>query len=42
VYQAMNGGQVRPGTLYPPSQTQRGQVLEARRLFDDAQAELGR
>jgi photosystem II stability/assembly factor-like uncharacterized protein len=42
VYQAMNGGQVRPGTLYPPTQTQRGQVLEARRLFDDAQAELGR
>lgn len=41
VYQALNGGQVRPGTLYPPTQTQRGQVLDARRLFDEAQVELG-
>jgi len=41
VYQALNGGQVRPGTLYPPTQTQREQVMEARRLFQEAQQELG-
>lgn len=42
VYGALNGGQVRPGTLYPPTQTQRAQVLEARRLFEEAQREIGR
>lgn len=42
VYSALNGGQVRPGTLYPPTQTQRAQVLEARRLFEEARREVGR
>lgn len=41
-YSALNGGSVRPGTLYPPTQTQRAQVLEARALFGEVQAELGR
>jgi hypothetical protein len=42
VYNALNGGEVRPGTLYPPTQTQRAQVLEARRLFEEARREVGR
>ncbi len=41
-YQALNGGSVRPGTLYPPTQTQRAQVLEARRLFAEVQQEISR
>jgi hypothetical protein len=36
VYRALNGGQVRPGSLYPPTDTQRAQVEQARRLLDDA------
>ena len=40
VYRSMNGGQVRPGTLYPPTQTQQEQVAQARRLFDEAREEL--
>jgi hypothetical protein len=35
-YQALNGGQVRGGTLYPPTQSQREQVLQARALFEQA------
>ncbi|MDA1102526.1 MAG: glycosyl hydrolase [Gemmatimonadetes bacterium] len=42
VYGSLNGGAVRPGTLYPPTQTQREQVLLARRLFEEAQREMGR
>jgi photosystem II stability/assembly factor-like uncharacterized protein len=41
VYQSLNGGQVRPGTLYPPTQTQRAQVLEARALYEEVRQELG-
>lgn len=37
VYGALNGGQVRPGTLYGPTQTQREQMATARRLFAEAQ-----
>jgi photosystem II stability/assembly factor-like uncharacterized protein len=40
VYGDLNGGQVRPGSLYPPTQTQREQVTEARRLFEEARSEL--
>jgi hypothetical protein len=40
VYQAMNGGEVRSGTLYPPTPSQREQVLTARRLFDEARREM--
>lgn len=36
VYGALNGGAVRPGSLYPPTATQRAQVEQARRLLDDA------
>ena len=41
-YQALNGGQVRPGSLYPPTPSQREQVLQARRLLAEARQELGR
>jgi photosystem II stability/assembly factor-like uncharacterized protein len=34
VYGALNGGLVRPGTLYPPTATQRAAVAEARALFE--------
>ena len=40
VYRALNGGQVRPGSLYPPTQTQREQVQQARRLLEDARSAL--
>ena len=40
VYGALNGGQVRPGTLYGPTQTQREQMATARRLFAEAQQEM--
>ncbi|MDH5759094.1 MAG: hypothetical protein OEZ65_05845 [Gemmatimonadota bacterium] len=33
VYGALNGGAVRPGTLYPPTPTQREMVAQARALF---------
>jgi photosystem II stability/assembly factor-like uncharacterized protein len=41
-YQALNGGQVRPGTLYPPTQTQRAQVQMARALFEQVRREIER
>jgi len=40
VYSALNGGAVRPGSLYPPTQTQREQLQRARDLLEDAIAEL--
>jgi photosystem II stability/assembly factor-like uncharacterized protein len=40
VYRALNGGEVRPGSLYPPTQSQRSQIDEARRLLDEARNEL--
>jgi hypothetical protein len=42
VFQALNGGQVRGGTLYPPTQDQRDQLLTARRLVEEARREVGR
>jgi photosystem II stability/assembly factor-like uncharacterized protein len=42
VFQALNGGQVRPGTLYPPTQSQREQIMVARGLVAEAMSELGR
>lgn len=41
VYGAMNGGGVRPGSLYPPTQTQREQLERARDLLNDALADIG-
>ena len=41
VYQALNGGQVRPGTLYPPTRSQRERVVMARELFVQAKREMG-
>lgn len=41
VYSSLNGGAVRPGTLYPPTQTHREQVSEARRLLEEVRAEVG-
>lgn len=41
VYRALNGGSVRPGSLYPPTQTQREQLERARALLADAIAEIG-
>ena len=35
VYGALNGGSVRGGTLYGPTETHRGQVAAARALFDE-------
>jgi hypothetical protein len=40
-YQALNGGQVRPGSLYPPTRTQRDQVQMARELFERVRREMG-
>lgn len=40
VYGSINGRQVRQGSLYPPTPTQRGRVALARRLFEEARAEL--
>jgi hypothetical protein len=40
-YGALNGGQVRPGTLYPPTQTQRDQVRLARELFEQVRRDAG-
>jgi photosystem II stability/assembly factor-like uncharacterized protein len=42
VYSALNGSQVRPGSLYPPTQAQRDRILQARRLLEEAQRELNR
>ena len=39
-YGALNGGAVRPGTLYPPTRSQREQVRQAVRLFDDVRREM--
>ena len=36
VYGEMNGGQVRPGTLYPPTAAQRDRVEQARVLYGEA------
>lgn len=41
VYSSLNGGAVRPGSLYPPTQTQREQLQRARDLLADAIAGLG-
>jgi photosystem II stability/assembly factor-like uncharacterized protein len=41
-YQDLNGGQVRPGSLYPPTLTQRDQLQLARDLFAQVRAEMGR
>ena len=35
VYSALNGGGVRPGTLYPPTESQRAAVQNARALFEE-------
>ena len=40
VYGALNGGGVRPGSLYPPTQTQRKQLLDAQELLSQAIGEL--
>lgn len=40
VYGTLNGGGVRPGSLYPPTQTQREQLMDAQELFDSAMSEL--
>jgi len=40
VYGALNGGAVRPGTLYPPTQSQRAQLRQAERLFENVKAEM--
>jgi photosystem II stability/assembly factor-like uncharacterized protein len=37
---ALNGSAVRPGSLYPPTRSQRAEVLEARRLLDAARQAL--
>lgn len=41
-YRALNGGEVRPGTLYPPTQAQREQLRSARELFEQVRRERGR
>lgn len=41
VYRSLNGGGVRPGSLYPPTQTMRNAVTEARRVFEKARRALG-
>ena len=41
-YQALNGGQVRGGSLYPPTQTQRDQLRTARDLFEQVKREMTR
>ena len=41
VYRSLNGGGVRPGSLYPPTQTMRDAVTQARRAFEEARRELG-
>jgi len=35
VYQALNGRGVRPGTLYPPTRSQREAVNEAKAIFSE-------
>ena len=40
VYGSLNGNQVRPGTLYPPTQSQRERVAMARALFERAKTEM--
>jgi photosystem II stability/assembly factor-like uncharacterized protein len=42
VYGALNGGGVRPGTLYPPTESQRAAVQTARALFAEARGGLDR
>ena len=42
VYGGLNGSAVRQGSLYPPTQAQRERSLEARRLYEEALAELRR
>ena len=42
VYGALNGGGVRPGTLYPPTESQRAAVQTARALFAEARGALDR
>lgn len=36
VYGDMNGGEVRPGTLYPPTAAQRDRLTQARALYEEA------
>lgn len=42
VYRALNGGQVRPGSLHPPTASQRERVAQARALFQQAGGSVGR
>jgi hypothetical protein len=42
VYQALNGGGVRQGSLYPPTRTQREMVEAARAALRDFQGRSGR
>jgi len=41
VYESLNGSAVRPGTLHPPTQSQREVTEMARQLFDEASLEIG-
>jgi photosystem II stability/assembly factor-like uncharacterized protein len=41
VFGALNGSGVRPGTLYPPTETHRAMLAEARQVFNHARQELG-
>jgi hypothetical protein len=41
-YGDLNGSAVRPGSLYPPTQSHRDQIILARRLFAEARQELSR
>jgi hypothetical protein len=41
VYGDLNGSGVRPGTLYPPTRSQRQQLIEARQLLEEARRALG-
>jgi len=40
VYGALNGSDVDPGTLYPPTQSQRQQLLQGRQLLEEARRAL--
>jgi photosystem II stability/assembly factor-like uncharacterized protein len=41
VYEAMNGREARPGSLYPPTQSHREAVSEAKRELERIKAEIG-
>jgi hypothetical protein len=40
-YEALSGGGVRPGTLYPPTRSQIEAVAEARGTFEAVKSQLG-